>query len=274
MGFFMTNNYKNFQIINIFAIAFTILMNMLANILPFNGVNTGEVSDNFPNYFTPAGYVFSIWGAIYILLLIFVFYQAKADQVDADYLGKTKYLYLIGAILNVAWLILFHYSYNNTPLLLWSEFLIIGFLLVLLVTYVKLEIGIKEVPLKQKIAIHLPISVYLGWISLATIANTAAVLNVNLTIATDIQILWTSLVLIVALLITTLMIVLRRDIAYGLVVIWASIGIAVKDTNIVEPLIFNTAIIVAVIVAILILFVPFIRKKNWVDYYLVRNLEQ
>jgi benzodiazapine receptor len=87
----------------------------------------------------------------------------------------------------------------------------------------------------------------------------------------DVQYLWTALVLIVALLITTLMIVLRRDIAYGLVVIWASTGIASKWMSI--PLIFNTAIIVAVVVALLILIVPFIRKKNWVDYYLVRNLE-
>ena len=267
----MTNNYKKFQIINILAVVFTILMNALANILPFNGVNTGMVADAFPNYFTPPGYVFAIWGAIYVLLFIFMVYQAKANQVNEEYLGKIGYLYGIGAILNVSWLILFHYSYNNTPLLIWSELLIVGFLIILILTYVKLEIGIKEVPLKQKIAIHLPTSVYVGWISLATIANTAALLNANIVFADDIQILWTSLVLVVALLLTTLMIVLRKDFAYGLVVIWASVGIASKWTTI--PLIFNTAVIVAIVVALLILIVPIIRKKNWVDYYLVRNLE-
>jgi benzodiazapine receptor len=267
----MTDNFKKFQIINIFAVVFTIVMNALANIIPFNGVNTGTVADSFPNYFTPPGYVFAIWGVIYVLLFVFMIFQAKKDQVGAEYLGKIGYLYLLGAVLNVAWLILFHYSYGNTPLLLWSEFLIVGFLIVLLFTYVRLEIGIKEVPLGQKLAIHLPTSVYAGWISLATIANTAALLNANLTIAVDVQYLWTALVLIVVLLITTLMIVLRRDIAFGLVVIWASTGIASKWMSI--PLIFNTAIIVAVIVALLILIVPFIRKKNWVDYYLVRNLK-
>lgn len=267
----MTDNFKNFQIINIIAVVFTIVMNALANILPFNGVNTGAVADSFPNYFTPPGYVFSIWGAIYILLFVFAFYQAKRSQVNEAYLGKIGYLYLIGAILNVSWLILFHYSYGNTPLLLASEFLIAGFLVVLLLTYVRLGIGIKEVPLMQKLAIHLPTSVYLGWISLATIANTAALLNENMIIAVDVQVLWTALVLIVALLLSTLMIVLRRDIAYGLVVIWASVGIASKWVSI--PLISNTAIIVAVVVALLILIVPIIRKKNWVDYYLVRRLE-
>jgi len=267
----MTTNYKKFQIMNVFAVVFTIVMNMLANILPFNGVNTGMVADSFPNYFTPPGYVFSIWAAIYILISIFGFVQGRPDQESEDYLRKIGYLFIIGAFLNVAWLILFHYSYNNVPLLIWSELLIVGFLITLLLTYVRLEIGIREVPRKQKLAIHLPISVYLGWISLATIANTAALLNANLTIAVDVQILWTSLVLIVALLISSLMIVLRRDIAYGLVVIWASVGIAVKWTTI--PLIFNTAIAVTIVVAILILLVPIIKKKNWVDYYLVRNLE-
>jgi benzodiazapine receptor len=267
----MTNNFRKFQIINIFAVAFTIVMNLLANILPFNGVYTGTVADSYPNYFTPPGYVFAIWGVIYILLFVFMFYQAKRDQVSEEYLGQIGYLYLIGAILNVAWLILFHYSYGNTPLLIWSEFLIVGFLVVLLLTYVRLGIGIKEVSLKQKLAIHLPTSVYLGWISLATIANTAAVLNTYLTIAVDIQILWTALVLVVALIITTLMIWLRRDLAYGLVVIWASTGIASKWMSI--ALIFYTGLSVAVIVALLILIVPIVRKKNWVDYYLVRNLE-
>ncbi|RDE15667.1 MAG: tryptophan-rich sensory protein [Candidatus Thorarchaeota archaeon] len=267
----MTDNFKNFQVINVIAVVFTIVMNALANILPFNGVTTGTVSDSYPNYFTPPGYVFSIWGAIYVLLFVFVFYQAKKSQVNETYLGKIGYLYLIGAILNVAWLILFHYSYGNTPLLVLSEFLIIGFLVVLLLTYVRLGIGIKEVSLRQKLAIHLPTSVYVGWISLATIANTASVLNAYLTITVDVQVLWTALVLVVALLLSTLMIVLRRDIAYGLVVIWASVGIASKWISI--PLIFNTAIIVAVVVALLILIVPIIRKKNWVDYYLVRRLE-
>ena len=268
----MTNNFRNFQIINIIAIVFTVALNLLANIIPFNGVNTGEVSDSFQNYFTPPGYVFAIWGVIYILLFVFMFYQAKKDQVNADYLPKISYLYLIGAILNVAWLVVFHYSYGNTPLLIWSEFLIVGFLITLLLVYVRLEIGVKEVPLKEKLAIHLPTSVYLGWISLATIANTAAVLNSNLTIATSVQYLWTALVLIVALVLTTLMIWLRRDLAYGLVVIWASTGIASKWPGI--PEIFYTAVAVAAIVALLLLIVPFIKKKNWIDYYLVRNLEQ
>ena len=95
----MTNNYKKFQIMNVFAIVFTIVMNMLANILPFNGVNTGMVADSFPNYFTPPGYVFSIWAAIYILISVFGFVQGRPDQENEDYLRKIGYLFIIGALL-------------------------------------------------------------------------------------------------------------------------------------------------------------------------------
>jgi benzodiazapine receptor len=99
----MSVNSKSFQIINVFAVVFTIAMNMLANILPFNGVTTGAVSDSFPNYFTPQGYVFAIWGIIYVLLIVFAFYQAKADQRDEAYLRKIGYLYLIGAFSLLVW---------------------------------------------------------------------------------------------------------------------------------------------------------------------------
>ncbi|MGY5873697.1 MAG: hypothetical protein RTV72_15725 [Candidatus Thorarchaeota archaeon] len=267
----MTNNYKKFQIINIIAVVFTIVMNSLANIIKFNGVTTGEVADNFLNYFTPLGYVFAIWGVIYVLQMVFIFYQARSSEVSADYLGKIGYLYLIAGLLNITWLIVFHYSFGNSALLIWTEPLIVGLLIVLLYTYVKLEIGVKEVPLKEKLAVHLPVSVYVGWISLATIANTASVLVTNIVIPLEVQYLWTAIVLIVALIITSLMIVLRRDIGYALVVIWAAPGIALKWTSI--PIIFWSATLVTIIIVILLILVPLVRKKNPVDYYLVRNLE-
>jgi hypothetical protein len=247
-------------------------MNALANILPFNNVTTGEVADRFFSYFTPPGYVFSIWGAIYTLLIVFAIYQVRTNQRTEEYLSKISILYVIGAFFNITWLIAFHYAFDNNTLLLLTEPLMIGILVILLYTYVRLEIGIKEVPVKEKLAVHLPVSVYAGWISLATIANTASILNEILTIPVDIQYIWTALVLVVALLITLLMLYLRRDIAYGLVVIWASIGITIKWTTVeVIPLIFWTALIVAIVVALSIILIPIIKKKNILDYYLVRN---
>jgi benzodiazapine receptor len=272
MGVFMSTSYKKFQIINIIAIVSTIAMNALANIIPFNGVNTGQVADVFFSYFTPAGYVFSIWSIIYTLLIIFIAYQARSSQVNAEYLGKIGYMYLINGLFNIGWLLLFHYAVGNTVLLLLTEPLMIGILVTLLYMYVKLEIGVKEVPLNLKAAVHLPISVYVGWISVATIANTASVLNEFLAIPLDTQYLWTALVLVVALLLAIIMLVMRKDIAYALVVVWASIGIYVKWTTVeIIPLIFWTALIVAIVVLIAIILVPLILRKNPVNYYLVRG---
>ena len=249
-------------------------MNALANIIEFGGVNTGETADRFFSYFTPAGYVFSIWSIIYTLLIVFIIYQVRTSQVNAEYLGKIGYLYLINGIFNVTWLIAFHFAVDTPLLLLLTEPLMIGILATLLYIYVKLEIGMKEVPLSEKLAVHLPVSVYLGWISVATIANTASLLNEFLTIALDVQYLWTALVLVVALLLAILMIVMRKDFAYPLVVVWAAVGIYAKWTTIeVIPIIYWTALIVAIVALIAIIVIPLVMRKNPVDYYLVRNLE-
>jgi hypothetical protein len=268
----MTDNFRKFQIINIIAILTTIAMNALANILPFNGVNTGQVADVFFSYFTPAGYVFSIWSVIYTLQIVFIIYQARSSQVSEEYLGRIGYLYLISAVFNITWLITFHYAVGNNLLLLLTEPLMLGILVTLLYIYVKLEIGVTEVSLSQKLAVHLPVSVYVGWISVATIANTASVLNEFFVIPLDTQYLWTALVLIVALLLAIIMLVMRRDIAYSLVVVWAAVGIYAKWTTVeVIPLIFWTASIVAIVVALAIIVIPLAMRKNPVDYYLVRN---
>ncbi len=268
----MTDNFRKFQIINIFAIVFTIVMNALANIIEFGGVNTGDAADAFFSYFTPAGYVFSIWSIIYTLLIVFIAYQARPSQVDAEYLGKIGYFYLLNGLINVSWLILFHFAVSNTILLLLTEPLMIGILATLLYMYVKLEIGVKEVPLSLKAAVHLPISVYVGWISVATIANTASVLNTFLTIPLDVQYLWTALVLIVALLLAIIMLAMRKDIAYSLVVVWAAIGIYAKWTTVeMIPLIYWTALAVAIVTLIAIVLIPLVKRKNPIHYYLVRT---
>ena len=71
------------QAANVLAVVATIVVNGLANALPLNGQTTGEISDRFQVYFVPAGYVFSIWGLIYLGLLTFAVYQALTTRVCA-----------------------------------------------------------------------------------------------------------------------------------------------------------------------------------------------
>jgi len=236
-----------------------------------NNITTGEVSDAFPSLFTPPGYVFSIWAVIYTLAFVFMAYQVRTNQREELYLQQIGILYFVGSMINVFWLVLFHYSYGNEILLPFTSLLIIGFLVVLLLIYTRLGIGLSEVSVGQKLGVHLHISVYLGWISLATIANIASTINEFVPgIALETQALWTALVIIVALVLTMLMLFLRRDFAFGLVVVWAAIGIASKQ--IAYPIIYFTALGTVIIVLAVILILPLLKgKKNPIDFYLHRE---
>ncbi|MFX0054169.1 MAG: hypothetical protein ACFFAD_04520 [Candidatus Hermodarchaeota archaeon] len=267
----MNNKPSILQVVNIFAIIITIVVNALAEIIPINGVTSNVISDSYPSLFTPPGYVFSIWSVIYTLLIVFMIYQALPSQRNAAYLKPTGVFFVLGGIINNSWLIVFHYAYEQPGIYVFTPILIGLFLVLMLYTYVKLEIGVVNVPLKQKIAVHLPISVYAGWISLAVIANIASVLNVIIPgIPIAAQELWTALVILVALVITMLMLAIRRDAAYGLVVIWATVGIATKQS--VFPIIYFTAIGTALIIALAIFLLPIITRKGFGRFYL-RNSE-
>lgn len=250
------------QIANALSILAALTVNLLANIIPLNGVYTGVVSDYYYNMFTPPGYVFAIWGVIYILLGTFVVYEVRANQRDAPYLKDIGLWFVLGSLANAVWLFLFHYSYTNPPLLVLSMIPIVVLLLSLLMVYMRLGIGKKAVAMRERLAVHLPVSVYLGWISLATIANTASVFNDVLFpgISVDVQVLWTAAVIVVALLITLLMIVIRNEIAFPLVVIWASVGIAIKQMM--YPAIYVTALSAVAIIAVATVLFAILRRRK------------
>ena len=224
------------QIGNIVAVISTIIINGLANILPIGGKYTWELSDNIPNLFVPAGITFGIWGIIYILTILFSSYLAKdlfkKEKTTKPFLEKISFLFILACLANIIWIFLWHYEQVVLSLLLT---LLLFFSLLFI--YIRLKIGIDKIPLKEKLFIHLPISVYLGWASVATVANITAVL-VTLgwgDIAVSEQILWTILVLIVITIITILMIIKRRDYAYIAVIIWALLGIYLKRIS-VDPI--------------------------------------
>jgi len=267
---FLRVNPTVYQIANIVAVIASLIVNALANILPLNGVTTGQVSDYYPNLFTPPGYVFSIWGVIYVLAVVFMIYQATPSQRSEAYLKEIDFLYVIGSVANISWLFIFHYSYGVPMLFVVSLIPMAVLLLALLSIYQRVGIGKREAPRNQKLAVHLSVSVYLGWITLAIIANTASVLNVLIPgIPEPTQALWAALMIFVALVMTVLMVLSRRDFAFGLVVIWASLGIALNRVAI--PVIFASSVATAVVVTVLIILAPFLKKTGIADFYMVRS---
>ncbi len=254
----MEKNIKNILLAagNSIAIIATIIVNALAVILPLNGKTTQELSDNIPNLFVPAGITFSIWSIIYLFLIIFMIYQImvlfKKQQSDMGYLEKISGWFILASLANILWIILWHYEYVQFSLLA-----MLLLLVSLIITYIRLNIGLSKVPLKEKLAVHATISIYLGWISVATIANVTAVL-----VKADVgelflgQAIWTILVIAVATLLAILMLFRRKDIAYSLVIIWAFVGIMIKRLN-TDPtygIQTNIAITAAIAIIVIMMF--------------------
>ena len=232
------------QWVNVIALVITIVVNGLANALPLNNQTTGEISDRFQVYFVPAGYVFSIWGLIYLALLGFVIYQALPGQRQNPTLRKIGYWFAISSLANSIWIFLWHYE-----AFIWSVVIMLVLLVSLIQIYLRLDIGRREVSLLERILVHIPFSIYLGWVTVATIANITSYLEyVNWNgwgLAPEI---WAVIMLAVAFVVSAAMAWLRADSAYLLVIIWAVVGIGIKQASF--PLVANTAWSVTALTAI------------------------
>jgi hypothetical protein len=175
----------------------------------------------------PANYVFSIWGVIYTLLIGYAVYQARPSQRANPRLRRVGYLFALSSIANGAWLVLFHYEYF--PLTMVAMVIV---LLSLTGIYLRLDMGKTEVSRAEKWLTQVPFSVYLGWITVATIANASYVLyDANWDGFGLSGAVWATIMLVVATAVTLTVIVTRRDIAYTAVIVWALVGIVVKQSD-------------------------------------------
>ncbi|KAF0091720.1 MAG: hypothetical protein FD141_1509 [Fusobacteria bacterium] len=227
----MFNNFVKRSVKISVAVTFVLMVvvNALANILPINGIGTGAVSDSYPNLFAPAGTTFSIWGIIYMLLAAYTLYQIgyfndNGSETKGKLINKVGIIFSISSIANTIWIFTWHYM--NIPFSMLLMLVILGCLI-----YINKVILATELDRKEKLFISLPFSVYFGWITVATIAN-ATILLVSLGfdgfgISEPV---WTIIVLLVGLLIGTVTLLRNRDYAYGLVLIWAYLGILIKHT--------------------------------------------
>lgn len=212
------------QIAVIISIAGTIIVNALANTLPINGQNTGDVSDRFQVYFVPAAYVFSIWGLIYIGLIAFAIFQALPAQRENPRMRSIGWWVVLGGLANSAWIFLWHYEYFPMTVVV-----MLVLLVSLIVIYLRLGTDRTRVSQMETWMARVPFSIYLGWITVATVANITSLLDYlnwnGFGIAPEI---WMVIMLAAVLVIAVLMIFTRRDIAYTFVILWALAGISIR----------------------------------------------
>ncbi|MBN1486278.1 MAG: tryptophan-rich sensory protein [Anaerolineae bacterium] len=204
----------------------TIIFNGLANALPLNGLSTGDISDRFDVYFVPAAYVFSIWGLIYLGLIAFSIYQALPAQRENPRLQKIGYLYVFSSLANNLWLFLWHYEIF--PLTIVAMLALLGLLIAI---YLRLNTEQPSLSDTERWLVNIPFSIYLGWVTVATIANITSLLDyLNWNGWGISEEIWTVIMLVAATAIASLMSLTKGDIPYLLVVVWAFIGIAIKHT--------------------------------------------
>ena len=235
------------QFVIILAVIATLVVNGLANALPLNEQTTGEISDRFQVYFVPAGYVFSIWGLIYLALIAFAIYEALPTQRDNPGLKRIGYLFALSSLANMTWLFLWHYERFLLTLIA-----MVSLLGLLIAIYLRLEVGRSAVSTGEKWFVHIPFSIYLGWITVATIANITQVLDfINWNGWGVTGQIWALIMLIAGGVITLVVYQMRNDVAFVLVIIWAYVGIAVKQAN--APAVALPAWVIAGLLALLLL---------------------
>lgn len=232
--------------LNLFLFTGMVVMNYLANALPLNGKTTGEISGAYPNLFTPAGVTFSIWGVIYILLLIFCVIQFTTSHQAV--ITRIGWLFGFTCFFNALWIVAWHYE--RLPL---SLILMLG----LLVSLIWINVFIRDLP---DAFIKAGFGIYLGWICIATVANVTALLvnygwgGFGISGQT-----WAIIMILVGAVIVSLAIWRLENPFIGLAVVWAFAGIMIKRQDDNRAIFITAAVMMAVVAVVLML--SFFRRR-------------
>ena len=207
-----------------------VAVNFLANSLPINNRSTGAISAAYPNLFAPAGLTFSIWGLIYLMLAGYVLYQfvsfgSEGGKKKEGLLKKVNIIFIATSLANISWIFAWHYDFIGLSVL------IMAVLLMLLIKIADI-LRVEKMTSMEKLIVSTPFSVYFGWITVAAIANfTVFLVSIGWDGFGIADFVWTSIILLVGALIGILRVQKDKNIAYGLVLIWAYLGILLKHIS-------------------------------------------
>lgn len=242
----------------------TIVVNVLSSIGLINNVAPEALSDALPNLFVPAGLTFTVWGVIYLGLLALTIYSIRSwfikEMDPPEVVEKMGIEFVVAAVGNISWIFLFHYQVELGSSL-YSLIAMLILLAALITAYIRLRVGKnEEATASEKWFVHIPFSFYMGWITIATVANVSALLTEYeldglYTIPDNWKIILTIIVISVAVIITLLALFLRKDIAYSLVVIWALVGIIIKRYEVAPPVVLEVVITAGVGIGLIVVMI-------------------
>ncbi|HOQ01850.1 MAG TPA: tryptophan-rich sensory protein [Acetivibrio clariflavus] len=207
-----------------------IVVNILANIIPFNDMTTGQVSKLYPNLFSPAPITFSIWVVIYLLLAGYILYQFgflcdRNGIVSKELIEKISVFFSVSSMANTCWIFLWHFNSIGISLALMTVILVC-------LIFININTGKVEFTLREKLLIRLPFSIYFGWITIAAIANaTIFLVSIGWNRFGIPDWLWTVIILVAGVVIAGLTMLKNQNLGYGIAVIWGYVGILIKHTS-------------------------------------------
>jgi translocator protein len=213
--------------INIGSLVLVLLFNFLSNAIPFNGLTQGDLSELYPVLITPAPYVFSIWGLIYLGLIAFIVYQAIPAFREHPLVKAVGVLFAVSSLFNILWLFAWHYQKVG-----WSMIIMLLLLASLVVIYLRIGAVTAEKTIYDRIVVKYTFSLYVGWVTAATIVNFNVLLyNIGWLGTGAGGVVFTILMIIIAALVALAVFYLRQDYIYAAVFVWALVGIGVRHAS-------------------------------------------
>ncbi len=223
----MQMNKKILALLQVIAFVAMIAVNAMANILPINGYNTGEISAMYPNLFVPAGFTFGIWSIIYLFLLAWVVYSGLLlwnkyrQKAYYRYAVQIAPLFISTCLLNISWIFVWHSLQPQLALLI-----MVSLLIVLIRIYTLMQKYRLFITGWFLFVLYAPFIIYLSWIAVATIANTTVALVDTewggFGIAARV---WSTIMIVIALALAIWFGYFRGELAFAWVIAWALFGI-------------------------------------------------
>ncbi len=233
---------------------FALAMNYASTALPLNGRTPAQISDSFNVLFVPAGYVFSIWGIIYVGLLAYTFYHSLPSQRSNPRLQRTGWLVAATSLVNGSWIFFWHFGYYVMSL---AAMLVL--LALLIAFYLRLDVGRTSFKGAERFTVVFLPSIYLGWITVATMANITAVLSYLSWDGWGISgTVWTIVLLAAGVGVAAISAFTRRDATYLLVLAWAFAGISVRWMSL--PVLNAAGFVAAALVVVLLVVSRLLRQ--------------
>jgi hypothetical protein len=231
---------------NTMTLIFALVMNALTGSELFNGSTMADISAKYETLFTPAGYAFSIWGLIYLLLISFTAFQwySYIKHRQDENLKRTGIWFAVSNLANGFWVAAF-----LTGSVGLSVVIMLVLLLSLIILTVRLRLEIWDAPVRIIAFVWWPICIYTGWIIVATVANISTYLvSINWQGGMFSPPAWAVIMIVTASLIYLLLIYFRNMREAAAVGIWALVAIAVKQWQ------MHPSIVFAAIAAAVVLF--------------------